>query len=93
MFRQNFALTVAEAQLNKKIIDDKRSPTKLGDVFDSFDMFFLVCFALELAINLTANWLRYSPEEQAAPVPSFCTNSLGMNPNMQSFGELHITLL
>ena len=41
------------------LLDENHRPTNVGEVFDSFDLFFLCCFSAELVINALANWFRY----------------------------------
>jgi len=56
LIMMNFAFTIAEAQLNKQLLDQNRVPTPLGEIFDCFDIFFLCCFSVELALNLVGHW-------------------------------------
>jgi hypothetical protein len=56
---QNFALTIAEAQLNRQLVDENGVPNSMGDIFDAFDIFFICFFSVELLLNAFANWFRF----------------------------------
>ena len=56
-FHQNFAVNIAEAQLNPQLIgpDGSKTPTALS--LDRLDFCFTCIFVAELLVNLYANWL------------------------------------
>jgi hypothetical protein len=52
----NFALSAFEAQMVEEVFNDDGSRTLLGQNLDSGDAFITIMFALELLVNLYANW-------------------------------------
>ena len=58
--RQNFALGIAQSQLNPSMQDDSGNPTQLAGLFDLSDHIFIALFTVELAVNMACNlWRRF----------------------------------
>jgi hypothetical protein len=55
---KNFAINAAEAQISDSLVNDDNSPSQVGRNLAILDDVFTVVFAVELAINLFAHWLR-----------------------------------
>jgi len=56
--RQNFAMSVGEAQMIQRLDDEDGRPTNFARMLQVANVFFTVAFAVELTINLACNWLR-----------------------------------
>jgi hypothetical protein len=55
---QNFITNLFEAQFNSDLADAAGNDTALGRAMAASNFFFTAIFAVELAINLFAHWLR-----------------------------------
>ncbi len=54
--RQNFLVSMAEAQLNLELQDAAGRPTPAAEVIDTINVAFNALFAAELALNLYSHW-------------------------------------
>jgi hypothetical protein len=54
---QNFAVNIAEAQLNPELTGPDGTKTTTALYFERMDFFFTCFFVAELLVNLYANWL------------------------------------
>jgi hypothetical protein len=55
---QNFAVSVAEAQISPERLFKNGSPTYIKRTLDLLNIIFTIVFAAELLLNLTSNWIR-----------------------------------
>ncbi len=53
---QNFIVNAAEAQYLEQLNEPDGSLSALGVALERTDMFFTIAFAVELVVNLYANW-------------------------------------
>ena len=58
---QNFMLSVAEAQLNAKLVDENGMPNSMGQNIERLDIFFASFFSVELLMNAFAHWFWSVP--------------------------------
>ena len=54
-------LSVAEAQLNAKLVDENGMPNSMGQNIERLDIFFASFFSVELLMNAFAHWFWSVP--------------------------------
>jgi hypothetical protein len=55
---QNFALNIAESQLNQRLFDENGSANLAGSIFDKLEILFTCIFTVEVLLKAFAYWCR-----------------------------------